>query len=192
MGGFCSAFAGRQETSGARPKVKIRHTGRSPPRGRGTYSAVSLPLRSFVPLNASPPLPPVIIVDDSANDRFLLQTRLEEAGVKNTVLTFDSGNAVLAYLAQTYLQKAPVSVLRPCAIFLDVGMPGMSGFDVLTWLRRHEVFRKIAVIVVSDSPFPDQAERAHELGADQYLLKYPVPEVLARILGDAAAMARLR
>jgi CheY-like chemotaxis protein len=79
----------------------------------------------------------VLVVDDEADVRALMQTVLERNGFD--VIAVDGGADALAYLAQD----------TPSLILLDLDMDDMNGWEVLTMLRRHPSFDKFKVIVVT-------------------------------------------
>ena len=79
----------------------------------------------------------VLVVDDEADIRALMQTVLERNGFQ--VVTVDSGADALAYLAHDV----------PGLILLDLEMNDMNGWEVLTMLKRHPRFGSFRVIVVS-------------------------------------------
>lgn len=75
---------------------------------------------------------------------------------------------------------AQVGGWRPDVVLLDLGLPGIDGFEVLRELRRRD--RRAAVIVVSVMPGERDKVRALDLGADDYVVKpFGVDELLARI-----------
>jgi len=76
-----------------------------------------------------------------------------------------------------------IEALKPDLVFLDVQMPGMSGFDVLARLRE----RPDVIFVTAHDEF---AVRAFEEQAVDYLLKPVEPARLERALARAAATAR--
>jgi CheY-like chemotaxis protein len=68
-------------------------------------------------------------------------------------------------------------------------MSGMTGLDVLKWIRRRRVFADTAVIMLSSSDEHTDLERAHALGAQCHLVKHPSVEELAEVLADARRFA---
>jgi len=71
--------------------------------------------------------------------------------------------------------------LRPDLILLDVMMPKLNGFDVLDILRNTPATRNIHIIMLTALSQPKDAERAKELGADDFLVKSQV------VIGDVVA-----
>lgn len=75
----------------------------------------------------------------------------------------------------------------PDVIFLDINMPGLSGYELLAYLRREPRFYEIPVIVITSDDQPNTAQRALEEGALQVLVKPVTFEMLA----DALRAAKL-
>ncbi len=60
---------------------------------------------------------------------------------------------------------------RPDLILLDLILPGMSGFDVLTKMRATPELKDIPVIILSNLGQKEDMDRAKALGADQFIVK---------------------
>jgi CheY-like chemotaxis protein len=111
----------------------------------------------------------VLIVDDEADVRALMQTALERVGFE--VVSVESGADALAYLARD----------TPSLILLDLAMNDVSGWEVLTALRQHPHFGsfKVAVVSGTQSPIPKWAS---------YLRKpFRIDALLALLDGDKTA-----
>jgi two-component system NtrC family sensor kinase len=67
-------------------------------------------------------------------------------------------------------------------VLLDMRMPGISGLDVLTWIRDHPVFKYTRVVLVTAAAGSEEKVEALSAGADDYITKpfYP-KELLARV-----------
>lgn len=61
--------------------------------------------------------------------------------------------------------------LTPSIVFLDINMPGVSGFDVLGFMKREPRLSKVPVIFVTSDDQPESSQRAIEAGADAYIIK---------------------
>ena len=59
---------------------------------------------------------------------------------------------------------------RPEAIFLDIGLPGMNGFDVVRSLRE-EGFKDELIVAVSGYGQPEDRQRSQDAGFDEHLVK---------------------
>ena len=101
----------------------------------------------------------ILVVDDNASNRDLLSRRLQRQG--HTVLQAADGTSALAIV-----EKEPLDL-----VLLDLMMPGISGYDVLTLLKGDPRFRDIPVIMISALSEIDSVVRCIEAGADDYLAK---------------------
>ena len=109
----------------------------------------------------------VLVVDDEAEIRRALRTGLGYHGFD--VREAASGEAALPELDSW----------RPDVVLLDLGLPGMDGFDVLSRMRSRS---RAAVIVISVMPGETDKVRALDMGADDYVVKpFGIDELVARI-----------
>ena len=58
-------------------------------------------------------------------------------------------------------------------MLLDTNTRGLSGLEVLTWLRRQPEFNSLPVVIFTGSEDPSHKERAESLGASGYVIKPP-------------------
>ena len=107
-------------------------------------------------------------------------------GSKHSVLCIDDDQALLGVLAKklqldgyavrTASDRPAIMVelnrpALPHLILLDVGMPGLSGFDVLVKLRRHPKLGPLPVIMLTGHATPEDILRGMVGGADGYVSK---------------------
>ena len=113
----------------------------------------------------------ILVIDDDRAVVRLLVTRLEEEGhTVLSALTSDEGLKL-------------VTLFQPDLVLLDVGLPDMSGLEVLKRIRA--VNPAIAVIMVTGNTDPQRAREALELGASAYVDKpFDVP-YLKRVVAMA-------
>ena len=120
----------------------------------------------------------VMVVDDDDAIRDSLRMTLEHAGHK--VSEASSGAQALASLANA----------RPDVVLLDLGMPGMHGFDVLERLR--ELTPDTAVVILTGDATRQNAFRAGQLRAFDFLEKPPERQQVLDVVVEAARVTRLR
>jgi len=70
--------------------------------------------------------------------------------------------------------------LRPQVILLDIGLPGMNGYEVARRLR--EVDSRARLVALTGYGQPEDRERAYRAGFHQHLVKPVDPDALARVL----------
>ena len=109
----------------------------------------------------------ILVVDDNASNRDLLSRRLQREGYR--VRSAEGGAAALAMIAAEGFDL----------VLLDLMMPGMSGFEVLSRLKADGSTRHIPVIMISALDELDSTVRCIEAGAEDYLPK-PFNPILLR------------
>ena len=84
-----------------------------------------------------------------------------------------------------YGARAGLNALKeitPSIVFLDLNMPGLTGFEVLSYLRREPRLQDVPVVVVTSDDQPESADRAIQNGATAYVIKPITLDVLEATL----------
>lgn len=126
----------------------------------------------------------VLIVDDDEDTLELARKLVLQADRAAKVIMAHGAPQAMAYLLEAS-RPNEVGVPMPTLILLDVNMPGTGGFEVLRWVRHNQSLADIKVVMLSTSGSPADIQRATELGAHGYLIKFPNPAVLACVLHEA-------
>ena len=121
----------------------------------------------------------ILVVDDNAANRDLLSRRLQRDGYRVTSVA--EGAAALAMIADQGFDL----------VLLDLMMPGMSGFEVLSRLKSDDGTRHLPVIMISALDELDSAVRCIEAGAEDYLPKPFNPVLLRARIGACLERKRL-
>jgi len=74
---------------------------------------------------------------------------------------------------------------RPDLMVLDINMPGVTGLDLLEFLRRNAATRYLPVVMLSTEASEVTIDRASELGADAYISKPVTIDELERAINEA-------
>jgi len=114
----------------------------------------------------------IAIVDDNSPQRFILSKLL---GNDYAVETFENGDAFLA------------STDAFAVVLLDIGMPGLDGYDTCRALRKRPGGDATTVIFVSAHDTADDRIAAYEAGGDDYILKPVAAHELRHKLHSIAA-----
>lgn len=113
------------------------------------------------------PSPIILIIDDEAQIRRFLRVSLEAAGYR----------VVEAATGQDGIVQAAMS--RPHTVILDLGLPDLSGLEVLEKIRE---WSAVPVIVLSVQDAEQDKIAALDAGADDYVTKpFGMGELLARL-----------
>jgi DNA-binding response OmpR family regulator len=108
----------------------------------------------------------ILVIDDDPNLLLLLTKMLARIGAKTTA-------ASTAAAGLDALEKEPFDLL-----VLDLMLPDIDGYEVLSRLRQDPRFEKLPVLILSARADPDAISRGLELGADGYLTKPYLPNTL--------------
>lgn len=71
---------------------------------------------------------------------------------------------------------------RPDVAFLDIGMPGLTGYEVAQAVRAEPWGREVTLIAVTGWGQPDDRQRARTAGFDRHLIKPIDPAEVDRLL----------
>ncbi len=118
----------------------------------------------------------ILIVEDDEDTQSVYRLILEANGFE--VLTATSGTDGLRLAREEH----------PAAVLMDVSIPGMDGWTVTRILKEEKATAQLPVIVITAHAFPEDRERAEQVGCDGFLTKPCEPRlVLAevwRVTGD--------
>lgn len=131
-------------------------------------------------------LPSILLVDDDPDDVFTTKRLLLKAGVRNGIVTLGNGQEAL-----DYLKGVCAAGPRPCLLLLDLKLPRVDGFEVLSWIREQRQLRDLKVVVLSASDQAPDRQRARSLGANGYLVKHPPADILRQLLEEPEAPPRI-
>jgi CheY-like chemotaxis protein len=114
---------------------------------------------------------PILVADDDADDVVLLRRAFRKANLSNPIQVVHDGEAAIAYLSGEGRFGDRDDHPLPALMLLDLKLPRKSGFEVLEWIRSQPGLRRLRVVVLSSSSQSADVDRAHELGANSYLVK---------------------
>lgn len=108
----------------------------------------------------------ILLVEDNSLDADLIHRAIQK--VEATV-NFDvarDGEEALFFLKR-WEQGTPT----PIVILLDLKLPKLSGFEVLSVLKAHPRYKVLPVVILTSSNLSEDILKAYELGANSYILK---------------------
>lgn len=111
-----------------------------------------------------------LVVEDDVDIRTMLGMFLQNMGFQ--VVAAGSGEHALI-LAQEH---------KPVLVLLDIMLPGMSGYDILTFLRSCEATKDASILMCTARRGLEDVERGLDAGADDYLQKpFEVSSLRAKV-----------
>ena len=116
----------------------------------------------------------ILLIEDNPLLSALYQNAFEKEGIGIEVA--HDGESGLALIRQK----------KPDAVLLDLLMPGMSGFEVLSALKKDTRTEHVKVIVLTIVKEKEAQEKARKLGAADYLIKtdLELPEIVKRVVSQ--------
>lgn len=114
---------------------------------------------------------PILLVEDSPEDREATIRALKRAGLANPINCCISGDDALDYLFQRAKYADASQAPRPNVILLDLNMPGTDGREVLTEIKQSERLRSIPVIILTTSTDSRDVTSCYQMGANSYVKK---------------------
>lgn len=105
------------------------------------------------------PFPRVLLADDSPDNRLLMSLYLRRTGIQ--ILTAANGEEALQVTA----------AMQPDLVLIDLGMPGMSGFEVCKRIKANPATTHTPVVFLTTLENRDDRINGVEAGADDFFLK---------------------
>jgi len=109
----------------------------------------------------------ILVAEDQQHIRALIEYKLKNSGFN--VVAVEDGVAALSKARE----------IKPRMILLDVMMPLMTGFEVLSALKQDPTTKQIPVLLVTAQSKEEEVLKGLELGAEDYITKPFSPNELA-------------
>jgi CheY-like chemotaxis protein len=146
--------------------------------GRGSVFTVRLPLAAAPPATATSlgrsmtsPVPRrVLMIEDYADARDSLRSLLELSG--HEVREAADGPTGIELALR----------LQPDVVLIDIGLPGLDGYDVARRIRSAPQGHRMVLAAVTGYGQPEDRRRAEEAGFDAHLVKPVDPDQLTELL----------
>lgn len=124
----------------------------------------------------------ILLVEDEENDATLVKMAFKKSNILNPVQWAHDGLEAIAYLNGEGIYADRTRYPFPEVLILDLKMPRMSGFELLSWIREHPEYRVIPTIIMTSSRQDLDIEKAYNLGANTYMIKPSAFEDLAKLV----------
>ena len=112
----------------------------------------------------------LMVIDDN-KDAAESMSMLFELWGHEVVCVYD-GRAALQTAAQ----------FRPDAVFLDIGLPGMDGYEIAERLRELPQAARTVLVAITGYGQDEDRRRSREAGIDHHLVKPVAPDALLKLL----------
>jgi CheY-like chemotaxis protein len=123
----------------------------------------------------------ILLVEDSEDDVFIMRHALKQAQIRARVEVVPDGQAAVDYLAGSGPYRDRKAYPLPALVFLDLKLPYLTGFEILSWIRTQPSLSEVIVVVLTSSGEERDQTKAYSLGARSYLVKPPKPKDLVEL-----------
>ena len=113
----------------------------------------------------------IVIADDDADDRMLIDDAFKETRLANPIDFVVDGEELLEYLRGEGKFGHRKGKAHPGLILLDLNMPRMDGRTVLKHLKADPQLRRIPVVVLTTSKAEEDILRTYDLGVSSFIAK---------------------
>ncbi|MDX2163701.1 MAG: response regulator [bacterium] len=119
--------------------------------------------------------PKILIVDDEAHIRRLIERALEDVEDQGvTLITAEDGQTALDLIVRE----------RPALVFLDVMLPKLDGFEVCARVRQEYGLHDVVIVILTAKGQDYDRQRGEAAGANHYMTKPFDPDVLVQWVND--------
>ena len=151
--------------------------------GHGSAFSVRLPIEAAAPGTTRAPDD---VAGPAAAQRILVVDDNHDAGDALAALLELDGNEVhVAHDGEAALRLA--DRIRPQVVLLDIGLPGMSGYEVAERMRTTDWGASALLLAVTGWGHPDDRQRSERAGFDEHLIKPIEIEALEALVARHAA-----
>jgi CheY-like chemotaxis protein len=112
----------------------------------------------------------ILLVEDDPGHALLIEKNLRRAGIANNIVTLDNGQKAVDFLFNQG-DDGGNDHSAPILILLDLNLPVLDGFQVLTIIKNDERTRQIPVVMLTTTDAPHEVSRCYELGCNVYITK---------------------
>lgn len=113
----------------------------------------------------------IMLVDDSHNEAILLTRSLKRAGLEESVVHIHDPREAVAYLKGDGEYADRHQHPLPDILLLDLKMPEIDGFQLLSWARSQPHLARLVIVIVTRTDDPRLIQMCYQLGANSFLSK---------------------
>ncbi len=113
----------------------------------------------------------ILHVEDDQNDAFLFQRAWNRAEASHPVHVVPNPRQAMEYLEGPGHFSDRAAYPLPCVILLDLHPHTTENLQFIRWLRAHDRFKLLVVVILSGSSHQPEIDAAYLAGANSFLLK---------------------
>ena len=113
----------------------------------------------------------ILLVEDNPDHIMLIKNVLEENNLRNEIYVVTDGQEALDYMYHRGKYADESKAPRPGLILLDLKLPKVDGFEVLSQLKSDPELKSTPIIILTTSSQDEEIVRGYALGANSYVAK---------------------
>ncbi len=113
----------------------------------------------------------ILIADDDAEDRMLLQEALDESRLKNQIQFVENGEELMDYLHSRQKFSDKLKFPTPGLILLDLNMPKKDGREALKEIKEDDMLKLIPIVVLTTSKAEEDILKTYDMGVSSFITK---------------------
>jgi len=113
----------------------------------------------------------ILLVEDNPQDEMLILRALKKSNLANTVAVARDGQQALDYLFAEGEFAGQAGKELPTVVLLDIGLPRLSGLEVLERLRKDPRTRLLPIVILTSSDEERDRLASYESGANSFVRK---------------------
>jgi CheY-like chemotaxis protein len=113
----------------------------------------------------------ILVADDDADDRMMIQDAFEESKLGNPVDFAEDGVEVMEYLRREGKFKHLIGQPYPGFILLDLNMPRKDGRTALQEIKASADLHRIPIVILTTSKADEDIVKTYNLGVNSFICK---------------------
>lgn len=113
----------------------------------------------------------MLIAEDDAEDRMLIQEALDESNLKNNIRFVVNGEELMDYLQNRNKFADKEKFPTPGLVLLDLNMPKKDGREALKEIKADEALKHLPIVVLTTSKAEEDVLKTYNLGVSSFISK---------------------
>jgi CheY-like chemotaxis protein len=110
----------------------------------------------------------ILLVEDNEGDILLTKEAFEDAGVPVIINVVKNGELAIQFLNK---REKFLEVPTPDLILLDINIPKLNGHEVLKYIKNHDRYKHIPVVMLTTSSSEKDIARSYKNHVNSYITK---------------------
>jgi len=124
----------------------------------------------------------ILLVEDNEDHVLLIRRAFLKGNPTSPLHIVTSGEEAIEYLEGAGRYSNWSEFPLPTVVVLDLKLPGIDGFEVLSWIRKQPGLRTLRVVVMTCWELDQDVNLAYELGANSFIVKPAALEDLIQMI----------